>query len=172
MVNLLQLVWSSSWFNKVGAPQKLMEYVHRYGNRQARLAATELLLTNMNILQDLVRVCDNRILVGIVRQTGISKDIWKTTTKSSHKCPDEKAIEMSLKSLLLSLPPSGVDECTRWFTKSAILSGTSAKQHKRSISWNFGGDHGLSFAHTLTSMPADQVELFYLKALTRHSTVS
>ncbi|KAK2572415.1 Protein SERAC1 [Acropora cervicornis] len=98
-------------------------------------------------LNELVESCDNRVLVEL---------------------PSPDSIENDLKALLLKLPLSGLDPCTIWFTQNAVLTGKSASQHQRPLFWSFSGE-SLSLARTLSSMPAEQVELYYLKALTRHS---
>ena len=45
--------------------------------------------------------------------------------------PSPDSIENDLKALLLKLPLSGLDPCTIWFTRNAILTGKSASQHQR-----------------------------------------
>ena len=47
--------------------------------------------------------------------------------------PSPGSIESDLKALLLKLPLSGLDPCTIWFTRNAILTGKSASQHRRVI---------------------------------------
>ena len=42
-----------------------------------------------------------------------------------------ESIESDLKALLLKLPLTGLDPCTTWFTRNAILTGKSASQHRR-----------------------------------------
>ena len=41
------------------------------------------------------------------------------------------SIESDLQALLLKLPLTGLDPCTTWFTRNAILTGKSASQHRR-----------------------------------------
>ena len=45
--------------------------------------------------------------------------------------PSPGSIESDLKALLLKLPLSGLDPCTIWFTRNAILTGKSGSQHRR-----------------------------------------
>lgn len=42
-----------------------------------------------------------------------------------------ESIESDLKALLLKLPLTGLDPCTTWFTRNAMLTGKSASQHRR-----------------------------------------
>ena len=45
--------------------------------------------------------------------------------------PIPGSIESDLQALLLKLPLTGLDPCTTWFTRNAILTGKSASQHRR-----------------------------------------
>ncbi|XP_031568959.1 protein SERAC1-like isoform X3 [Actinia tenebrosa] len=179
MVHKFSTVLSSPWLCDSGGTNKLLKVIQQYGTRNTRLLMTDVIasldLPESDDVQEILSSCDKRILVGLARLGSVDQSIWsafETISKNkSEVMLQGRSIENHLKSLLLSLPLTGLDACTTWFTKSAILTGRSAKQHKRSLSWSFSGDSNLSFANNFSSMPPEQVELYYLKALSRHSMV-
>lgn len=159
-------------------PQRFLVFLQEFDDDDARILGTQMLASleipdeaETENLNELVASCDNRILIGLARLPGLD-----TRLLGVHRIEPEIAvplpgsIESDLQALLLTLPLTGLDPCTTWFTRNAILTGKSASQHRRPLFWSFSGD-SLSFAHTLSSMPGEQVELYYLKALTRHSMV-
>ncbi|XP_020623768.1 protein SERAC1-like [Orbicella faveolata] len=159
-------------------PQKFFGFLQEFDDDDARILGTQMLASleipdeaETEKLNELVASCDNRILIGLARLPGLDTRLLGVhRTEPEVAVPLPGSIESDLQALLLKLPLTGLDPCTTWFTRNAILTGKSASQHRRSLFWSFSGD-SLSFAHTLSSMPAEQVELYYLKALTRHSMV-
>lgn len=168
---------SSPLLLNLSVPQKFLSFLQDFDSEEVRILEAQI-LASLDIsdegtekLNELVEVCDNRVLIGLARVPGLdTKLLGVHRIDSEVELPSPGSIENDLKALLLKLPLSGLDPCTIWFTRNAILTGTSASQHQRPLFWSFSGD-SLSFARTLSSMPAEQVELYYLKALTRHSMV-
>lgn len=177
IVNFSKALSSPLAFN-MSAPQKVLSFLQEFDNEDLRILVTQILASlkiedegQTEKLNELVASCDNRILVGLARLPGLDTRLLGVhRVESEVELPSRGSIESDLKSLLLKLPLSGLDPCTIWFTRSAILTGKAASQNHRPLFWSFSGD-SLSFARTLSSMPAEQVELYYLKALTRHSMV-
>ncbi|KAJ7336654.1 Serine active site containing protein 1 [Desmophyllum pertusum] len=163
---------------RMSVPQKFLGFLQEYDNDDVRILGTKMLASlkihdeaESEKLNELVASCDNRILIGLARLPGLDTRLLGVhRIELGVDVPSPESIESDLKALLLKLPLTGLDPCTTWFTRNAILTGKSASQHRRPLFWSFSGD-SLSFAHTLSSMPAEQVELYYLKALTRHSLV-
>ncbi|XP_073238931.1 protein SERAC1-like isoform X2 [Porites lutea] len=163
----------------LSAPQKFLSFLQDFDSEDVRIIGTQILASlkindepeQTEKLNELVASCDNRILIGLARLPGLDTRLLGIhRLESEVEIPSPGSIESDLKALLLKLPLSGLDPCTIWFTRNAILTGKSASQHRRPLFWSFSGD-SLSFAHTLSSMPAELVELYYLKALTRQSMV-
>lgn len=80
------------------------------------------------------------------------------------KGEDEK-LKDAFHELLSSLPTTGQDKCTQWFTKSAFRGGKSGSLLYKSIFWGGEDDHGLS------SVSPDVAVPLFLKALRKHSEV-
>lgn len=169
---------SSPLLLNLSVSQKFLNFLQHLNNKDIRILETQI-LASLDIsderqtekLNELVESCDNRVLVGLARCPGLgTKLLGVHRIDSEVELPSPDSIENDLKALLLKLPLSGLDPCTIWFTQNAILTGKSASQHQRPLFWSFSGE-SLSLARTLSSMPAEQVELYYLKALTRHSMV-
>ncbi|XP_078354959.1 protein SERAC1-like [Oculina patagonica] len=163
---------------RLSVPQKFLSFLQELDNDDVRILGTKMLASlkihdeaETEKLNELVASCDNRILIGLARLPGLDTRLLGVhRLESEVDIPSPGSIESDLKALLLKLPLTGLDPCTAWFTRNAIFTGKSASQHRRPLFWSFSGD-SLSFAQTLSSMPAEQVELYYLKALTRHSMV-
>ncbi|XP_070540656.1 protein SERAC1-like isoform X2 [Ptychodera flava] len=80
----------------------------------------------------------------------------------------QEPLEESFRKLLSSLPMTGLDKCAQYFTAVAMQEGRTAMADVRGGLWCFGGS-GLPFATTLSNVPDQKVELYYLQALLRHS---
>ncbi|KAF3702893.1 Protein SERAC1 Serine active site-containing protein 1 [Channa argus] len=78
--------------------------------------------------------------------------------------------EDGLRQLLASLPLSEVDKCVQYFTSLALRESTQSMAAQRGGLWCFGGN-GLPYAQSLTSVPSEKVESFFLQALVQHSKV-
>lgn len=162
---------------RLSVPQKFLAFLQEFDDDDVRILGTQVLASlkihdevKTQELNELVASCDNRILIGLARLPGLDTRLLGVHRTELRADAPPESIESDLKALLLKLPLTGLDPCTTWFTRNAILTGKSASQHRRPVFWSFSGE-SLSFAHSLSSMPAEQVELYYLKALNRHSVV-
>ncbi|XP_064631236.1 protein SERAC1-like isoform X2 [Lineus longissimus] len=118
--------------------------------------------------QEIAQALDTRTMVGLARSQGADARFFLSPPKL--KKISAEFVEDEFRQLLSSLPTTGVDKCTAYFTSNALQEGRIAMAEERGGLWCFGGN-GLSFAQSLSPVPDEKVNLFCLQALLKHSMV-
>ena len=130
----------------------------------------EALATNHNFKPGdyplIARECDFRTIVGIARTEHPDTRFFLPP-----RIPEltEEHIGDILRKLLASMPTGGLHKCTKYFTSSALEDQRDPGQERGGL-WCFGGAD-LAFAESITAVPEEQVVLFCLQALVRHSKI-
>uniref|UniRef100_A0A3Q0RIH3 Protein SERAC1 n=1 Tax=Amphilophus citrinellus TaxID=61819 RepID=A0A3Q0RIH3_AMPCI len=142
-------------------------------NKAVRLQAVQELADNHHWhdyqYQTAAQVIDQRTAVGLARTPQVDLRFFRHPPA----LPDLEeglSAEDGLRQLLASLPQSEVDKCVQYFTSLALRESTQSLAAQRGGLWSFGGN-GLPYAQSLTSVPSEKVESFYLQALVQHSKV-
>lgn len=142
-------------------------------NKAVRLQAVQELADNHHWhdyqYQTAAQVIDQRTAVGLARTPQVDLRFFRHPPA----LPDVEeglSAEDGLRQLLASLPQSEVDKCVQYFTSLALRESTQSLAAQRGGLWSFGGN-GLPYAQSLTSVPSEKVESFYLQALVQHSKV-
>ncbi|XP_002733941.1 protein SERAC1-like [Saccoglossus kowalevskii] len=115
------------------------------------------------------QACDDRTRVALARTKGADSRFFLPPPKY-HDETTEESIEASFRELLSALPMTGLDKCAQYFTSVAMKEDKTAMADVRGGLWCFGGN-GLPFATTLSNIPDQKAELFYLQALLHHSEI-
>lgn len=118
--------------------------------------------------QTAAQVIDQRTAVGLARTPQVDLRFFRPPPALPH--PEDLSAEDGLRELLACLPQSEVDKCVQYFTSVALRESTQSMAAQRGGLWCFGGN-GLPYAQSLTSVPSEKVECFYLQALVQHSKV-
>ncbi|XP_077992162.1 protein SERAC1-like [Glandiceps talaboti] len=111
--------------------------------------------------------CDDRTKVGLARSKNVSMRYFLPLPKVTMS---QESLEESFRKLLSSLPMTGLDKCAQFFTTVAMKEDRTAVADARGGMWCFGGT-GLSFVTTLSTVPEQRGESYYLQALLRHSEI-
>lgn len=142
-------------------------------NKAIRLQAVQDLANNHHWrdyqYQTAAQIIDQRTAVALARTPQVDLRFFLRTPA----LPDQEdglSAEDGLRQLLGSLPQSEVDKCVQYFTSLALRESTQSLAAQRGGLWCFGGN-GLPYAQSLTSVPSEKVESFYLQALVQHSKV-
>ncbi|XP_033119502.1 protein SERAC1-like [Anneissia japonica] len=117
--------------------------------------------------QVVAQACDQHTLIGLARSPDVDSRFFLPP-------PPVKENQVNLferfRHLLASLPKSGLDACTEYFTKTALLGDNAAQADDQSGALCFGGN-SLSFVSSLSRVPTERAERFYLMALVNHSEI-
>ncbi|XP_069090675.1 protein SERAC1 isoform X1 [Pleurodeles waltl] len=116
------------------------------------------------------QACDMRTTIGLARSKDVDHRFFLPPPQLP-KVDDKYSTEDELRHLLASMPQTEMDKCVQYFTSLALRESSQSLAAQRGGLWCFGGN-GLPYAESLSSVPLEKVEIFYLQALVKHSKVA
>ncbi|XP_071949072.1 protein SERAC1-like [Antedon mediterranea] len=118
--------------------------------------------------QVVAQACDQNTLIGLARSPDVDSRFFLPPPPPVQE--NKVNLVERFRHLLGSLPKSGLDACTEYFTKTALLGDDAAQADDQSGALCFGGN-SLSFVSSLSRVPTERAERFYLMSLINHSEI-